>query len=167
MSSKSSPTRKGALKRMKDSSITGRLEGIVLEDLVPPQEPLLNIFTFGWMEDGRLGYEADISSHIQSIPRPIAALRVSKMKKKGPPAIKGGKESDLVAQESKHKEADAQVAAEFGAGVAELDESYSQPKLEERFVVKGVAAGSRHTLLYTSNVYPESEGQLAPCQGGT
>ena len=48
-----------------------------------------------------LGYEADSSSHIQSIPRPIAALRVSKMKKKGPPAIKGGKESDSVAQESK------------------------------------------------------------------
>jgi hypothetical protein len=48
---------------------------IPVEELIPPKEPLLNIFTFGWMEDGRLGYPPDVPSHIQSTPRPIAALR--------------------------------------------------------------------------------------------
>ena len=41
------------------------LAGQNIEELVAPQEPLLNVFTFGWMEDGRLGYGADIDSYMQ------------------------------------------------------------------------------------------------------
>lgn len=54
---------------------------IYIEELVPPNEPLLNIFTFGWMEDGRLGYPADIESFMQDVPRPIATLRHKEKKK--------------------------------------------------------------------------------------
>ena len=32
--------------------------------------------------------------------------------------------------------------------------------MEERYVVKGIAAGSRHTLMYMANVYPESEEEM-------
>ena len=106
MSVKSSPAKSPGKRRMKDETITGRLEGIVLEDLIPPQEPLLNIFTFGWMEDGRLGYEADIPSHIQAVPRPIAALRVAKKKKKGDKGAvvtKDSKTSEHAAQGQKRR----------------------------------------------------------------
>ena len=160
MSVKSSPAKSPGKRRMKDETITGRLEGIVLEDLIPPQEPLLNIFTFGWMEDGRLGYEADIPSHIQAVPRPIAALRVAKKKKKGDKGAvvtKDSKTSEHAAQESKKKEAKEKAAAEL---LDETEGAQSQTKMEERFVVKGFAAGTRHTLLFTSNVYPESEEEL-------
>jgi hypothetical protein len=36
--------------------------------------PLVNIFTMGWMEDGRLGYAPDVASYIQTYPRPIFKL---------------------------------------------------------------------------------------------
>ena len=61
-----------------------------------PQDPVVNIFTFGWMEDGRLGYSPDkpgyeimlISSfmklkfllkqkyrYVQKVPRPVISLK--------------------------------------------------------------------------------------------
>ena len=70
---KASPKR--SRRRGEENAIFGRLENIQLEDLLPPQEPLLNVFTFGWMEDGRLGYEADDSNYVQSVPRRMAGLR--------------------------------------------------------------------------------------------
>ncbi len=43
---------------------------------VPAQEyPLVNVFSMGWMEDGRLGYPQDKSCCIQSSLRPVASLR--------------------------------------------------------------------------------------------
>ena len=51
------------------------LPPIPIEVLVPPSEPLVNVFAFGWMEDGRLGYPPDVPSYVQCTPRPIAALR--------------------------------------------------------------------------------------------
>ena len=64
-----------------------------IEELTNPQEPLLNVFTFGWMEDGRLGYAADIDSYMQSTPRPIAALR-TKVKSKA--SSSGNKETRFI-----------------------------------------------------------------------
>ena len=83
MERKSPSKRKG--RRKDDIQISGRLESVELEDLIPPQEPLLNVFTFGWMEDGRLGYDADDTSFIQSVPRPMASLRAAPPKKKAHP----------------------------------------------------------------------------------
>lgn len=43
--------------------------------IVPPEdEPLLNMYTFGWMEDGRLGYIPE-GNFMQTSPRPVTALR--------------------------------------------------------------------------------------------
>jgi hypothetical protein len=36
--------------------------------------PLVNVFTMGWMEDGRLGYRPDNAGYIQSSPRPVFSL---------------------------------------------------------------------------------------------
>ena len=38
-------------------------------------EPLLNVFTFGWTEDGRCGYPPPHPSHIQMHPHPVYELR--------------------------------------------------------------------------------------------
>ena len=38
-------------------------------------EPLLNVFTFGWTEDGRCGYPPPHLSHIQMHPHPVYELR--------------------------------------------------------------------------------------------
>ena len=46
-----------------------------IESVNYPVEPLLNVFTFGWMEDGRLGYAPDKSSYMEPTPRPIPSLR--------------------------------------------------------------------------------------------
>lgn len=131
--------------------------------MLPPQEPLLNVFTFGWMEDGRLGYEADDSSYIQSVPRPMAGLRAADPKKKAPPIGASSKRDENVAEEksaSESAEKEASAAAAKAIEDEPLLESDSVPKMEERFVVKGIAAGSRHTLLYMTNVYPESEEEM-------
>ena len=149
---KASPKR--SRRRGDELGISGRLENVQLEDLLPPQEPLLNVFTFGWMEDGRLGYEADDSSYIQSVPRPMASLRAHVPKMKGPP-VSGKKDS--AAEEKRAKEFAEKEAA---AKAIEDDEVDAAPKMEERYVVKGIAAGSRHTLMYMANVYPESEEEM-------
>lgn len=131
--------------------------------MLPPQEPLLNVFTFGWMEDGRLGYEADDSSYIQSVPRPMAGLRAADPKKKAPPVGGSSKRDGNVAEEKRASESAEKEASAAAAKAIEdepLGESDSVPKMEERFVVKGIAAGSRHTLLYMTNVYPESEEEM-------
>jgi len=51
------------------------LPPIPIEILKPPSEPLVNVFAFGWMEDGRLGFPPDVPSFVQATPRPVAALR--------------------------------------------------------------------------------------------
>jgi alpha-tubulin suppressor-like RCC1 family protein len=39
------------------------------------EEALINVFSFGWMEDGRLGYAVDKASNIQNVPRPVLKFR--------------------------------------------------------------------------------------------
>ena len=85
-----------------------------IEMLQYPVEPLLNVFTFGWMEDGRLGYPpGDNTSYMEPTPRPIASMR----QPKNVPRTAGS--------------------------AAPL-----------KFVAKSAAAGSRHTLLWYINCYP-------------
>lgn len=43
--------------------------------------PLLNVLTFGWMEDGRLGYAPDKKNFIQNTPRPVATFRAKPLSK--------------------------------------------------------------------------------------
>jgi hypothetical protein len=38
-------------------------------------ETLVNVFSFGWMEDGRCGYPMDTKSGIQLDPRPLSTFR--------------------------------------------------------------------------------------------
>lgn len=52
----------------------------VVWELPNDEEPLLNIFSLGWMEDGRCGYLNDNPSFIQSFPRPIVTLRPHKQR---------------------------------------------------------------------------------------
>jgi hypothetical protein len=47
------------------------------------QDPLYNTLTFGWMEDGRLGFQPDHPSFMQSSPRPVLALHLPRNKKTG------------------------------------------------------------------------------------
>jgi len=89
-----------------------------IEMLSYPVEPLMNAFTFGWMEDGRLGYAAN-PAHIEHTPRPIAALRALK----SPPP-------------------------------AQVPDPVRNPP--PKYVCKSAAAGSRHTLLYFTNCYPNA-----------
>jgi hypothetical protein len=169
MSLEESPKRKG--RRFKDeATITSPLEGISPEDLLPPQEPLLNVFSFGWMEDGRLGYDADDPSHIQSVPRPMATLRAAQPKKKMAGGGGGGdakkqhdtsesKSTSTSTSTSSSNEASKEEAHHNDDG-DDLDEDPdAPPKMEERFIVVAVAAGVRHTIMYMTNVYPESEEQ--------
>jgi hypothetical protein len=37
----------------------------------PNEKPLINVFTMGWMEDGRLGYPPDKKSYMQATPRQV------------------------------------------------------------------------------------------------
>jgi hypothetical protein len=41
----------------------------------PEVEPLVNVFTCGWTEDGRCGYPPPNPSHIQNLPRPVYDMR--------------------------------------------------------------------------------------------
>ena len=38
-------------------------------------EPLINVLTFGWQEDGRLGYPVDQESYMQMHPRPVSGWK--------------------------------------------------------------------------------------------
>jgi len=40
-----------------------------------PVEPLVNVLTVGWQEDGRLGYPVDQESYMQMHPRPVSGWR--------------------------------------------------------------------------------------------
>jgi alpha-tubulin suppressor-like RCC1 family protein len=46
------------------------------------EDPMVNVFTFGWTEDGRLGYQRKDSAVMQPCPCPVAGLRVLPAKKK-------------------------------------------------------------------------------------
>lgn len=91
-----------------------------IEQLLYPVEPLLNVFTFGWMEDGRLGYPPS-ASHMEPVPRPIPALRQPASDRRT--SILGG-----------------------------VDPKNPPPK----FVCRAATAGSRHTLLWLINCYPNT-----------
>ena len=107
----SRPSSKASLRRPNSSSSSGVYLGeeVELTELNFPNLPLLNVFTFGWMEDGRLGYAPDKPGFIQCTPRPVFALRNKAQKRAG------GK----------------------------------------MFACKAVSAGSRHTLMLMTNIYPE------------
>lgn len=53
------------------SSYDDELTWEVGEDI----ETLVNVFSFGWMEDGRCGYAMDNKSGIQLDPRPLSTFR--------------------------------------------------------------------------------------------
>jgi hypothetical protein len=53
----------------------GQSDSLFVWNIPARETPLVNVFTFGWMEDGRLGFPPDNSSYIQSSPRPIPSLR--------------------------------------------------------------------------------------------
>ena len=60
--------------------------------------PLLNVFTFGWMEDGRLGYAPDKETFIQNTPRPVAKLRAKPLPAASARTARGADRSQFVAK---------------------------------------------------------------------
>lgn len=45
------------------------------ENLETPLEPVINLLSFGWMEDGRLGYPDILNENMQLCPKPVGGIR--------------------------------------------------------------------------------------------
>lgn len=127
------------------------------------KDPLLNVFSFGWMEDGRLGYPAE-DNCMQHSPRPITALRppsydvkrdaVAKMEKEAKTAKLMPSSKDLRA--SLRKSSISQMTTSLKAGatsetILETAKSVEEKIYYKQFICQKVSAGYRHTLFILIN----------------
>ncbi len=134
-----------------------------LYNLDEEKDPLLNVFSFGWMEDGRLGYPAE-GSFVQHSPRPITTLRppsydvkrdaVAKMEKEVKNAKLMPSSKDLRA--SMRKSSISQMTTSLKGGntietILDTATTVEERVYYKQFICQKVSAGYRHTLFILIN----------------
>ena len=146
-----------------------------LYDIPDTSEPLLNVFSFGFMEDGRLGYAADNKSFIQDSPRPVVALRPAPFSDKAKAAEVAARAKALAGKKSNRAEmkrssiafqskSNSSIVASSSSSSSSSHKNEAEQEHErvfyKQFVCFQASAGSRHTLYLTANIRPSEESNV-------